>query len=100
MKKSMLIVLAVVIAAGISPLFAAGNQAAPAQAVTQKITYWCQLADGIVSANFSNLGDTPFAKGLMEKTGITIEFLHPASGAGTEQFNLIVASGELPDIME
>jgi putative aldouronate transport system substrate-binding protein len=81
-------------------LFANGaQQAAPSQS-SQKITWWCTLADGIVSANYSNLGDTPFAKGLMERTGVTIEFLHPPAGGNVEQFNLIIASGDMPDVME
>jgi putative aldouronate transport system substrate-binding protein len=36
----------------------------------------------------------------MERTGVTIEFLHPPAGGNVEQFNLIIASGEMPDIME
>jgi putative aldouronate transport system substrate-binding protein len=81
-------------------LFANGGQAASSPAAPQKITWWCTLADGIVSANYSNLGDTPFAKGLMERTGVTIEFLHPPAGGSAEQFNLIIASGDMPDVME
>lgn len=34
------------------------------------------------------------------QTGVTVEFQHPASGQEKEQFNLIVADGSLPDIME
>jgi putative aldouronate transport system substrate-binding protein len=36
----------------------------------------------------------------MERTGVTIEFIHPPSGGATEQFNLFIASGDLPDLME
>jgi putative aldouronate transport system substrate-binding protein len=46
------------------------------------------------------MGDTPFAKGLTEKTGISIEWLHPAAGAEREAFNLMIADGNLPDIVE
>lgn len=63
------------------------------------LTYWCDLSTS-VSPNYTNLGDTPFAKKLMEETGITIEFQHPPAGQSREQFNLIVASGELPDLIE
>jgi putative aldouronate transport system substrate-binding protein len=31
---------------------------------------------------------------------VEVDFIHPPLGAETEQFNLITASGELPDIME
>ncbi|MCL2480047.1 MAG: extracellular solute-binding protein [Treponema sp.] len=63
------------------------------------ITYWMNLANN-VSANYSNLGLTPYGRAWQEKTGIKVDFIHPASGTSTEQFNLIIASGDLPDIME
>lgn len=62
-------------------------------------SYWCELTTTI-SANFSNLGETPFAKNWMEKTGSQIEFLHPPTGQVKEQFSLILADGNLPDLME
>lgn len=64
-----------------------------------KFTYWCDL-NTVVSPNFSNLGETPFAKNWMAKTGAEIEFLHPPLGQLKEQFSLIVADGNLPDLME
>lgn len=63
------------------------------------LKYWVETTT-TVSANFANLGDTPFAKGLMENTGIDIEFLQPPQGQNKEQFSLIIADGDLPDIME
>ena len=65
----------------------------------EKITYWVQL-NGNASANYTNLGDTEFGKALKEQTGIDVEFQHPAAGQEKEQFNLIIADGNLPDIME
>ncbi|MBE7718947.1 MAG: extracellular solute-binding protein [Lacrimispora celerecrescens] len=66
-----------------------------------ELTYWLQLNTN-ASANFTNLGETELGKALQEQTGITIKFQHPAAGAdqAKEQFNLIVADGNLPDIME
>lgn len=64
-----------------------------------KLSYWAELTT-TVSANFANLGDTPFAKGWMEHTGTDIEFLHPPTGQLREQFSLILADGNLPDLME
>lgn len=63
------------------------------------LKYWLQL-NGNVSDTSKSLNDTEFAKNLQEKTGVKIEFLHPASGQEKEQFNLLIASGELPDIVE
>ena len=48
---------------------------------------------------YDNLGDTPTAQYFFEKTGITIEFTHPPSGQENEQFNLLISSNELPDII-
>lgn len=63
------------------------------------LTYWCELNQN-VSANFSNLGDTPFGKEWQKETGVTIEFQHPPANQGSEQFSLLLADGELPDLME
>lgn len=65
----------------------------------QTLTYWCALTEN-VSANFSNLGDTPFAREWMKETGVNIDFLHPPANQGTEQFSLLLADGNLPDLME
>lgn len=63
------------------------------------LTYWC---DSNASANSygTNLGETPLFKKVMEETGIKIEFKHPPQGQKSEQFNLMVASGEMPDLMQ
>lgn len=65
----------------------------------EPLQYWVETTT-TVSANYANLGDTPFAKGLMENTGVDIEFLQPPQGQQKEQFSLIIADGDLPDIME
>ncbi|MBD2869012.1 extracellular solute-binding protein [Paenibacillus arenilitoris] len=36
---------------------------------------------------------------LEKRTGIKIEFIHPAQGQEQESFNLMIASGEVPDII-
>lgn len=63
------------------------------------LKYWVGLA-GQVSATAANLGDTPLAKELEKKTGIKIEYQHPAVNQAKEQLNIMLASGELPDIIE
>lgn len=92
-------------AAGQTTAAAQTEVAAPAGETTYpltnggKLTYWLQLNSN-VSANFTNLGDTELGKQWQEQTGVQIEFQHPAAGQEKEQFNLIVADGNLPDIME
>lgn len=65
----------------------------------ETLTYWCELPAQI-STEVTNLGDTPFAKNLNEATGIDIKYMHPAQGQGNEVLRLMIASGELPDIIQ
>lgn len=64
-----------------------------------KLTWWTKL-NANVSATYPNLGDTPWAQYIMEKTGIELEFIHPTVGSEKEEFSIMVASGEYPDIIE
>ena len=64
-----------------------------------ELTYWMELTAN-VSATASNFGETEFAKELAKRTGVKVTYLHPAIGKATEAFNLLVASGDLPDIIE
>ena len=62
-----------------------------------KFVYWGEI-NGSVSANFNSLGDTEIGKDWQKNTGVTIEFQHPTAGQATEQFNLIIADGDYPDL--
>lgn len=98
---------------GGSPLKEAPDEAAATTAVEKientgesdkpylgvKLTWWTKLNVN-VSATYPNLGDTPWAKYVQEQTGIEIEFIHPTTGSENEEFSLLVASGEYPDIIE
>lgn len=64
-----------------------------------KLTYWMPL-DGKVSAHSKTLNDTEFAKALEKQTGIKVVYQHPAQGQETNVFNLMIASKELPDMIE
>ncbi|MBT9777468.1 extracellular solute-binding protein [Clostridium sp. MCC353] len=64
-----------------------------------KLTWWKVLNNNI-SLHFTTLEDTPFVKEMTERTGVEIEFLHPPTGQETEQFGLVLADGDLPDLME
>ncbi len=63
------------------------------------LTYWVPLFNN-VSASVRNLNDTPLYKEMEKRTGIKVKFNHPAFGQEGEQFNLMLASGDLPDIIE
>lgn len=61
-----------------------------------RLTYAMQEEQQI-TAYFKTFGETPLAKAWQEATGVTIEFQHPS---GADGFNLLFASGELPDIIQ
>jgi putative aldouronate transport system substrate-binding protein len=48
----------------------------------------------------TNLGETDFYKNLEKKTGVHVEFIHPAAGQAKEAFSLMLASQDLPDCIE
>jgi putative aldouronate transport system substrate-binding protein len=66
----------------------------------EKLTYWMELNAQNVAPNFKNIGDTEFNKQLTKETGIPVEYIHPAVGQGTQSFNLLVASNNMPDIVD
>lgn len=63
-----------------------------------KITWWTAI-NSIVGQNASNYADTPVYQEIQKRTGVELEFIHPVIGQETQQFNIMIASGELPDII-
>lgn len=55
------------------------------------LTVWSSSING-------DLSETPLGKAWQEKTGAKVEFLQPMSGSN-EALSVLIASGELPDIM-
>lgn len=65
----------------------------------ETLKLWMGLPAAL-GTSVKNFGETPFAKKLTEETGIKVEYLHPAQGQDAEVLNLLIASGELPDIIQ
>lgn len=63
------------------------------------LTFWTTLPAN-VSATAVSLGETEFAKELEKQTGIKVTYIHPAAGQDSEAFSLMIASNELPDIVQ
>ena len=63
------------------------------------LTYWVRLANAL-STSVPNFAETEFAKEYMKRTGINVEYKHPAQGMESEAVNLLLASGDLPDVIE
>ena len=56
--------------------------------------------DKQASTDVSNFGDTELAKELKIWTGVEVEYIHPPQGQEAEKFSIVVASSNLPDIIE
>ena len=62
------------------------------------LDYYCRINPNAVS--YIQSYDENIAYQLIqEKTGIDLNFIHPAMGQEQEQFNLMMVSGDLPDII-
>lgn len=62
------------------------------------LSYWVGLGGSVGLVN--DYGELPMYKELEKQTNVHIDFIHPISGSVKEQFNVMVASGEYPDIIE
>lgn len=64
-----------------------------------ELSYWLTL-NATVAATKASIADTEYAIALEEATGVKVQYLHPAQGQEKEAFNLMIASGDLPDLIE
>lgn len=65
---------------------------------TAKLTYWVPLSGSVgVVDNFNEMG---MYKELQKRTNVEIEFIHPVQSNVSEQFNIMIASGSYPDIID
>ena len=80
-----------------SPITYNGSDIYPIQC-DDELTYFRGL-NGVVATKYSNFGETPVAKYIEEQTGVKISYTHPASGMEDEQFNMILTSHDLPDLI-
>jgi putative aldouronate transport system substrate-binding protein len=66
---------------------------------TETITSWEQMNTNLTTF-VSNLAESPFGKQLEKETGVKVKYSHPADGQSKEQFNLLIASNNLTDVIE
>jgi len=62
------------------------------------INYW-RANDGKLTASLESFGDMASYKKKEELTGIKVKFTHPPLGQQKDQFNLLISTKELPDII-
>ena len=68
--------------------------------VDEPITFtaWWPITQEVTSS-IGNLAESEFFKELAQRTNIYIEFNHPAIGQEGENFNLMIATGNYPDLI-
>lgn len=64
-----------------------------------KLSYWVAMS-GDAARSLKSFGDSLFYQELEKRTNVQVDFQHPATGSEKEQFNLMIASGKLPDVIE
>lgn len=62
------------------------------------ISIWVPMSSNVTNI-VDNIGDTAFFKALEERTNVHVEFQHPSAGGEAQAFNLLISSGELPDMV-
>lgn len=77
-----------------------GDKGAAAAAGTQKkFTYWVALNPSGAEV-MKNWGDTISMQRMEKTTGVHVDFIHPTIGQEPQAFNLMIASGDLPDMIQ
>ena len=65
-----------------------------------KFTYWVPM-DTSVGRTHSSFNELLMYKEMEKRTGTEVEFLHPSAGStGSEAFQVLLASGDYPDMIE
>jgi len=80
-----------------SPIKYNGDEIYPIEC-EDTLTYWFD-ATAVWDQKYENYADTPVGQEVAKKSGVKIEYIHPAKGQGGEQFQIMVASDELTDLV-
>lgn len=91
--------LAVLTAAAMMLTGCGGKKPQQTAGKATSFTYWVALP-GQIATKVSSFNDVLMYQQREKDSGIHIEFIHPAQGQEGEQFNLMIASRELPDMIE
>lgn len=65
----------------------------------KKLTFWLPIQPP-AAKHMSSYNDHPIFKIISQNTGVEVEFFHPAVGQEREQLGILVASGDLPDLVQ
>lgn len=76
-----------------------GNPELPLVSEEQTLTIWSPMRADL-AAQIESLADSEYFKELRNRTGINAEFVHPTAGREQEALNVLLAAGDLPDIIQ
>lgn len=98
--KKRIVCLAIVLVFSLSTIIPLLSSSSTAYAKsTPTLTYFVRL-DPKVASSYSSYSQIAAYQLLMKKLGVKIVFKHPPVGGEQDQFNLMIASRQLPDIIE
>ena len=78
---------------------AAAGDAAGSPAAGGPLTYWAEL-NGNAANIKATFREVPFFQEWQRRTGVRLSFIQPPANQAKESMNVLLASGELPDMME
>ncbi len=81
-----------------SPVTYNGDKIYPIQC-DDTLDYWMGSST-MWNHKFENFGDTPLGKAIAEATGVKVNYIHAQTGQDKEQFQIMLASDELPDLVQ
>lgn len=97
-RLAMLLALVLALASALACVPAFAEVALPL--VEEPVTLTCFMETDVKwSATKNSVAEVGSYQVIMEKTGITVEFNHPAAGQQADKFNIMLASGNLPDMI-
>lgn len=77
-----------------------GNPELPLVTGEKTITVWCSITTIQAEMLDGNYANNEYFKELERRTGIRAEFIHPTIGREQEALNVMIASGDLPDVIQ
>lgn len=99
MKRIVALLVSLMLLVGCTAIAEEPEVALPLTEEPVTFTYWFNLDPWKAAPEIDNYNEVAAYQELEKLTGVHIDFIHPVIGQETEQFNLMVASGEYPDII-
>ncbi len=82
-----------------SPAVEPEEEAGGAQLPGRELTYWAEL-NGNAGSVRPTFTEVPFFQEWQKRTGVRLKFIQPPANRAKEALNVLLASGEVPDMIE